>query len=121
MGPAGIRRAFPAPYQNVLCSDKLVTGAVSDYQIQEPNRERLRLLLLCFASPEVANQVYLNYISQLQEQHPTQSTDSYLPQASIFKVSGLFLLVQLKGNALLLITGAHKKASLPLLAHSVYY
>jgi hypothetical protein len=121
MGPAGIRRTFPAPYQNILCSEKLVTGAVADYQLQEPYRERLRLLLLCFASPELANQVYLNYIRPLEEQHPAQATDSFLPQGSIFKVSGLFLLVQLKGNALLVITGAHKKASLPVLAHAVYY
>jgi hypothetical protein len=120
MGPVSIRKAFPAPFAGTLCTEKILDGVVADYQMQEPNRERVKLLLARFASPESANKAYAAYLSPLEEQHKPQSFDNSLSQANLFKVSSSFLLVQLKGSEVLVITGARKKSTLPALAHSVY-
>jgi len=120
MGPVGIRRAFLAPYVNALNAEHITTGVVCDYKMQEPYRERLKLLLLQFASQELANKAYVGYLSALQEQHKPQSLDNFMPQSNLFKISGSFLLVQLNGNEVVVITGARKKTSLPSLAHGVY-
>jgi hypothetical protein len=120
MGPLGIRRVFSAPFVNALCTEKIVTGVVADYKMQEPDRERVKLLLVRFASPEFANKAYVSYLGALEEQHKAQSFDNYVPQSNLFKVSGSYLLVRLKADEVLVITGARKKSSLPSLAHGVY-
>jgi len=120
MGPVGIRRSFAAPFINALCTEKIVVGMVADYKMQEPDRERVKLLLVRFDSPQSANKAYVSYLAALQEQHKSQSFDNYAPQSNLFKISGTFMLVQLKDNQVLVITGARKKASLPALAHGVY-
>jgi len=120
MGPISLRRAFSAPYADTFYSTRIIDGAVSDYQTVMPDRERLKLMLLRYETPEAANSVYLKYVGQMQDQHKLQTTDFYLPQSSIFKMSGTFLFCQLRNSELLVVTGARKKPSLTYLARQVY-
>lgn len=120
MGPVGIRRVFAAPFVNALCNEKIVVGVVADFIMQEPDRERMKLLLVRFDSPLSANKAYASYLAALEEQHKAVSFDNYVPQSNLFKVSGSFLLVELKSDQVLVITGARKKTTLPALAHGVY-
>jgi hypothetical protein len=120
MGPISLKRAFSAPYADTFYSLKIIDGAVSDFQTLMPDRERMKLMLVRYETPEAANSVYVKYIGLMQDQHKLQTTDFYLPQSSIFKMSGTFLFCQLRGAELLVITGARKKPSLTYLARQVY-
>jgi hypothetical protein len=120
MGQLAAHRVFPAPYLSALLKEKIVEGAVADYKMQYPDRERVRLMLAQFSSPESASRAYNAYLLEVEAQHQPQPADGYLPQANVFKISGSFILCQLKGNEVLLITGARKKGSLTSLARQIY-
>ena len=86
-GPLAIKRSFPAPNIGALCSHTSahLHGALADYQTQEPYRERLKLLLLQFATSEAANKAYIDYVAALQEQHSPLASGSATPQSSFLK------------------------------------
>jgi hypothetical protein len=121
MGPLALKKVFPAPYVATLVADTDgVQGAVADYQMQEPYRERLKLLVLRFASPAMASSSFSKYVGQLEEQHDAQDIEGFTYQTNIFKVGGTFMLCQLRANELVIITGSRKKLSLDTLAREIY-
>jgi hypothetical protein len=121
-GPLAMKRWFSAPEVSSLCKEinPRSRGALADYQTQEPYHERLRLMFLQFASVESANIAYTGYLAALEQHHTALPSGSSLPQSSLFKISGMFSLVELRGPDLVVITGARKKLSAALLARSVY-
>ncbi|PWT94302.1 MAG: hypothetical protein C5B53_13475 [Candidatus Melainabacteria bacterium] len=121
MGPLALKRLYPAPYVTALVADTDgVHGAIADYQMQEPYRERLKLLVLRFASPAVASLSFSKYVGQLGEQHDEQDLEGFTYQTSIFKVGGTFMLCQIRNDELVIITGSRKKLSLATLAKEIY-
>jgi hypothetical protein len=120
MGPIALKRFFPAPFIGSLATDAPLKGVVADYQQQEPHRERLKLLVAIFASPASASLSFSKYTGLLQENHNLENADGFAYQTSVFKIANKFILCQMRGNQLVIITGAHKKNSLASLANAVY-
>jgi hypothetical protein len=121
MGPLALKKVFPAPYIATLVADTDgVHGAVADYQMQEPYRERLKLLVLRFASAAMASSSFAKYVGQLEEQHDPQDIEGCAYQTNIFKVGGTYMLCQVRDNELVIITGGRKKLSLSTLAQEIY-
>lgn len=110
MGPVGARRFFEAPLITTLNWKQAVAGAVADYQTQEPYRERLKLLLVDYGNRELAQHAFNSYASQIEAEHPRLKTDDPA-RTYLFKMSGSFLLCQLHGAAVIVITGARKRQS----------
>jgi len=91
LGPLALKKLFPAPFIGALGATT-VNGAIADYQVQEPYRARLKLLVLQFPNQASASLSFTKYISELKEQH----------------------------DELVIITGGRKKSSLPALANEIY-
>jgi len=88
--------------------------------MQDPYRERLKLLLAEFPSLAAATQAYSRYVEQLSEQHEPEDMSGLGYQTSVFKIARSFIFCQLRGYELMIISGGRKKASLALLARQVY-
>jgi hypothetical protein len=118
MGPASARRFFPAPYIASLSMEKARTGAVADYQIQSPYPERLKLLCVQYADSAAATRAYDSYTANLQD---AKRVDEDGAQAgSLFKIGRGYLLCQVHGEELVIVSGARRKFSPVTLARQVY-
>lgn len=112
MGPATVRRFFPAPYLNSLGLDSAsIVGCVGDYQLQEPVKERLKLMVLSFRTIREAQSSYQHFLTDLGTAHD-EDTSAMLNQViNVFKTGRTYLGIQLKGADLLMVTGARKRFS----------
>jgi hypothetical protein len=115
MGPASVRRFFPAPYIGALQFDNARGGAVADYKFESPYPDRLKLLCLQYNNDASATRALTQYVSQLQgAKHVPSET------GTVIKLDRGFLLCQARGPELIIITGARKKFSAEMLARQVY-
>jgi hypothetical protein len=120
MGPQSVRRFFPAPYLNSLSLDNgTVIGCVGDYAVQEPAKERLKLLILSYRSTQEANDAYLNFVGQLAEAHGTDSASMAAQPIIVVKVGPTFLGIARKGSDIFLVAGAKKRFSPAILLRQV--
>jgi hypothetical protein len=119
MGPLALKRLFPAPFVATLGTATL-HGAIADYQVQEPYRERLKLLVLQFANPGSCSSTYTRYVAQLEEQHDLQDIGGLSYQTNVYKVGNTYMLCQMRGDEMVVITGGRKKLSLPSFAREIY-
>lgn len=118
MGPITARQFFPAPYMGMLALDRARVAAVADYHFREPYPERLKLLVVDYGgNAQLASTAYRDYTSSLQESHKTESSASY----SLFKMTDGYLMCQLRGDQLAIITGARKKYSPTILARHLSF
>jgi hypothetical protein len=120
MGPQAAKRFLLAPYVATLGSEKMQMGAIGDYQLQEPYRERLKLLIAQYANPGAAAHVYAQYVGQLEDQHKPENLEGLTYQSMVYKLTSGHILCQLRGQTLIIITGARKKNSLAALAGQIY-
>lgn len=122
VGPLTLKRFFPAPYIGTLLPPPGSSwrAAVADYQIQEPYRERLKLLVVIFPDAIQASQAYTQYVAQLQEQHDQVDLKGEQYLTSVFKIGTSFMLCQVRNCELSIVTGAHKKLSLASLVKEFY-
>ncbi len=118
MGPISLKRFFPAPYAVRLAP--LLKGAVADYRIEEPHRDRLKLLIAYYPTSQEASVIYANYVSILGAQNDEKSAEGFTYATSLFKVSDSFLLCQLRDKHIVVIKGARHKDTLGALAHQIY-
>lgn len=115
MGPVVARQQFPAPYVSLLKIDRSVAAASADYQFSIPTRERLKLLVVDYGNRPLAQQVYNEYVLNLESSHDGETSDTQ----SLFKLQGTYLLCQLRGDKMAIITGARRKASPLMLARYI--
>lgn len=120
MGPLAAKKFLLAPYVTILGAEKMQTGAIADYQLQEPYRERLKLLIAQYANPAAASHVYAQYVGALEAQHKPENVEGLSYQSSVYKLTTGHILCQLRGQTLLIISGARKKNSLAALAGQIY-
>ncbi len=127
MGPISARRFFPAPYINTLQLGNALGAAVADYQMQFPYPERLKLLYVEYNNANAASSAFYDYTGNLQSTNKGASGDrdpleeaGGLPTSCLFKVMGGYMLCELRGQELILISGARKKTSPIMLARQVY-
>ncbi len=119
MGPVSLKRFFSAPYVDSLAP--LLKGAVADYKIEEPHRDRLKLLVAYYPTAQAASMIYANYISILAHQNDEKSAEGFTYATTLFKVSDSFLLCQLRDKQIIVIKGARHKDTLSELAHQIYF
>jgi hypothetical protein len=117
MGPLSARRFFPAPYIGSLSFNGALVGAVADYKFEYPYPERMKLLCLSYADGVAASQAYEGYTSSLQLAGKVNSANV---DGALFKIGSSFLLCQLRGPQIVIVSGARKKFSPMMLAHQVY-
>jgi hypothetical protein len=118
-GPVSLKRFFPAAYSTNLLP--LQKGAVADYKIEEPHRDRLKLLVAYYRSAQEAGMIYGRYVSTLRTQNKEKSVDGFSCPTSLFKVSDTFVLCQLRDQQIIVINGAKHKDTLSELAHEIYF
>lgn len=133
-GPVSAERFCFAPYLDTLTKplaqtspndgeSALVAGAIADYQIRDPYKERLKLMVLEFASEESARRHYQAYIYRLLETRSKKRADAQSPspaQASnIVRVGENFLGIEVKGKLVVVVTGAKKRFSPQLLLRQI--
>lgn len=107
MGPVGARRVISVPFTTSLSLDQTKTVVSADYLFRVPTPERLKLLLLEFASAESAAQAYRKYCLDLQAEHDSTGGET----TAMFKLQRSYLLCQLRGSILVVIAGARRRVS----------
>gem|GEM_PF-3489406 len=107
MGPVACRRASPVPYQLALSLDTARAAASADYQFQRPSPDRLKLLLIDYGDRQKASRIYRHYTASLDEAHDAAGTGT----SALYKLAGTYMLCQLRGNQIAIISGARKRRS----------
>ncbi len=120
MGPGSARRFFPAPYIGSLAFANSKGAAVADYQVQYPYPERLKLLFVDYADYAAAMSAYDGYIEALEEGGSLEREDPSIKADVLLKINGTYLLCGLRGQRLVIVSGARKKESETLLARQLY-
>lgn len=111
MGPLSARRFCPAPYVQTLVGEECLTGCVADYQIQEPAKERLKLLLVEYGEQKQAAGRYNDYINALCESRKEDPATRQGETINLFKIGPSYVAVELRGNTIALVSGARKRYS----------
>jgi len=120
MGPNSIRRFFPAPFLNSLVLDPgRVVGCVADYQIQEPAKERLKLLVLSFRSQVDAATNYQKFLEAIGVAHDDNVSTMVNQPINVIKSGHTYIAIEQRGADLLMITGARKRFSPALVLRQV--
>lgn len=115
MGAQSARRFSPAPYLGQLFPLPGKMACVADYQMREPAKERLRLMLIEYANAAEAEASYGAFVTALCEGHDQDPVERLARPSNQFRNGSSFLDVEQKGNYILLVTGARKKYSAGLL------
>lgn len=112
VGPLTSKHYFDLPFLEKLSIDKARIAALADYQVQYPNRERLRVLVINHENPATAQSGFKNYVDELTSLHEADFVkDGPNPQA-LFKINKTYLFLGFKEpNKLVLIYGARKRSS----------
>jgi len=120
MGPNSIRRFFPAPFLNSLVLDPgRVVGCVADYQIQEPAKERLKLMVLSFRSQADAATNYQKFLEAIGVAHDDNVSTMVNRPVNVIKSGHTYIAIEQRGADLLMITGARKRFSPALVLRQV--
>lgn len=120
MGPNSVKRFFPAPYLNSLGLDHgPVVGCVADYQMQEPAKERLKLMVLTFKTSSEAAERYKNFLTEMGVARNDGVSDLVNQPINVFKSGSTYLAIEQRGPDLLMIIGARKRFSPALVLRQV--
>lgn len=117
MGQLSARRFFQAPGVEALGVEQARAAMVADYQVQDPYPERLRLLYIDYGNDDLSMSAYARYMQAMgQLQRPVSTVGGDHPSA-LFKLNKRFLYLEVKDRGrLVVISGARKKPSAPLLS-----
>lgn len=119
MGPLSGKKFFPAPYVSSLLLERARGAVTSDYRFQMPP-ERLKLLLIDYGSSVVAGEAYSAFRENLDADHELAEVGGSAANTDIVKLdNNSWMLVQLRGNRVFVITGARKRVSPLMLARQI--
>ncbi len=133
-GEESARYIYKIPLFDDLKLANFLTGAVCDYRMEEPYKERLKVMLLKFKDHDSASVVFDEYVASLDHsdsikkirqkidheyEMSSPSTDKSYPQ--IYKIQNRFMLCQTGDKYFLVIKNARKPESLLELARSILY
>ena len=110
MGPNSGRKFFPAPSVGQLSLERARAAVTADYRFQLPP-ERMKLLVIDYGNVSLAGEVYENYRSTIDAEHDTKDVTTVNTPTGIVKLDNGYMLVQLRGTRIFVITGARKKMS----------
>ncbi len=117
MGPVLTKKYLAIPFVSLLAIEKSNGGAVADFQLFQPTRERLKALYVEYKDANFAGRLFDNYYSQLSALHKSEGMQAGGEPRFIFKLNKRYLYCELKGGTrLLIISGATKRYSPAMLA-----
>lgn len=120
MGPVSARRFCPAPYLNSLDFKQFKLACVADYQMREPVKERVKLLLVDYGgNAKAAAASYQSYISALCQSRDENPDLRLAQDSNQFRNGTTFTEIQLHGSRIFMVTGARKKYSAELLLRQI--
>lgn len=120
MGPVSARRFCPAPYLNSLDFKQARLACVADYQMREPVKERVKLLLVDYGgNAKAAAASYQSYISALCQSRDENPDLRLAQDSNQFRNGATFTEIQLHGSRIFMVTGARKKYSAELLLRQI--
>lgn len=120
MGPVSARRFCPAPYLNSLDFKQFRLACVADYQMREPVKERVKLLLVDYGgNAKAAAASYQSYISALCQSRDENPDLRLAQDSNQFRNGTTFTEIQLHGSRIFMVTGARKKYSAELLLRQI--
>ena len=120
MGPVSARRFCPAPYLNSLDFKQSRLACVADYQMREPVKERVKLLLVDYGgNAKAAAASYQSYISALCQSRDENPDLRLAQDSNQFRNGATFTEIQLHGSRIFMVTGARKKYSAELLLRQI--
>ncbi|MFA6208039.1 MAG: DUF6599 family protein [Candidatus Obscuribacterales bacterium] len=120
MGPVSARRFCPAPYLNALDFKQARLACVADYQMREPVKERVKLLLVDYGgNAKAAAASYQSYISALCQSRDENPDLRLAQDSNQFRNGATFFEIQLHGSRIFMVTGARKKFSAELLLRQI--
>lgn len=120
MGPVSARRFCPAPYLNALDFKQARLACVADYQIREPVKERVKLMLVDYGgNAKAAAASYQSYISALCQSRDENPDLRLAQDSNQFRHGATFFEIQLHGSRIFMVTGARKKYSAELLLRQI--
>lgn len=120
MGPVSARRFCPAPYLNALDFKQARLACVADYQMREPVKERIKLLLVDYGgNAKAAAASYQSYISALCQSRDENPDLRLAQDSNQFRSGATFFEIQLHGSRIFMVTGARKKFSAELLLRQI--
>lgn len=119
LGPLTAGKIVSMPCLDALNIGRARAGAVADYQMFSPWRERMRLLCIDYGNDLLAEQMYNSYQSKLSELNKAGVTVG-ANRSFVFKQNKQFLHCELKsGGRVVVISGARKREASALLARSI--
>jgi hypothetical protein len=118
MGPLAARRFGNVPDVQDLQIEKSRGAAFADYLFPPPAAERLRAMVVDFGNPALAQNVYANYSATVSDGRKTQALDSF---SLMFKLNNSYLMCALRGNRVVVVSGARRKDSAALLSRQLAY
>jgi len=119
-GIKSCRRYCSVPYIEALLgtggeAKELIAGCSADYQFREPYKERLRLTILEFSDRSAALKHYQAFLSEFLANRKIKAEDQGFSPITSFRSGDTYILVELRGAAVALVSGARKRFSPPLL------
>lgn len=112
VGPLTVKHYLDVPFLEKLSIEKARIAALADYQVQYPNRERLRVLVINHENPLTAQSGFKDYVEQLTSLHDADFVKEGPNPQALFKINKTYLYLGMKEpNKLVLIYGARKRSS----------
>ena len=116
-GPLLAKKYLSIPFVSLLSIENSNGGAVADYQLFQPTRERLKILYVEYRDVNLARRLFDNYYLQLSALHKPEGLQNGEDPRFVFRLNKKYLFCELKdGCRLLVISGATKRYSPALLA-----
>ncbi len=112
VGPLTVKHYLDVPFLEKLSIEKARIAAIADYQVQYPNRERLRVLIINHENPLTAQEGFKNFVDQLTSLHEADFVKAGPNPQALFRINKTYLFLGMKEpNKLVLIYGARKRSS----------
>lgn len=108
MGGLTARRHTSIPYIGQLNLEESLGSACADYTFAAPLSERMKLLIVEFSDPQIAQDTFNRYVETLGDVHRVVTSSG---NSALFKISDNFLYAQTQGKDMVVIAGARKRIS----------
>jgi hypothetical protein len=108
MGPLATRKYISLPFMQSLALGKCYAAALAEYVFATPLTERMKVLVIEYANPPLARNLFATYIEAMDVSHKCRALQ---PTVQLCRNGDTWMLVTLSGSRLTFITGArHKEA-----------
>lgn len=118
MGPEAAKRSVHIPQLQALSIERSKGAAFAEYKFPAPLLDRMKALVIDYAEPTAARNTFNMYVGLLAVTHKMKPVE---PNVQLCKLNDTYMLASLRGARVVIISGAHKKASPLVLARQLAY